>query len=96
MRYAARTDSNHQLIVKTLRDCGCSVQSLAALGEGVPDLLVARNGIMWLLEVKDGSKCPSQRKLTPAQQTWKATWKAPVKIVTTIAEALNAVNISLK
>lgn len=93
MRYAARTDSNHQRIVKALRDCGCSVQSLAALGEGVPDLLVARNGMMWLLEVKDGDKCPSQRGLTPRQEEWIACWKSRVHVVNSVDEALAAVDL---
>lgn len=40
MRRAARVDANHAEIVAALRDRGCLVQSLAALGHGVPDLLV--------------------------------------------------------
>lgn len=40
MRRAARTDANQTAIVEALRKCGASVQSLAAVGKGVPDLLV--------------------------------------------------------
>ena len=52
MRRAARTDSNHLELVKAFRTLGCSVLSLAAVGKGVPDLLVSIKGITWLVEVK--------------------------------------------
>ena len=46
MRRAARVDSNHIEIVKAFRKLGCSVLSLASLGKGVPDLLVAVHGVV--------------------------------------------------
>jgi hypothetical protein len=52
MRRAARTDTNHTATVAAFRKLGCSVLSLASLGRGVPDLLVALGGITWLVEVK--------------------------------------------
>ncbi len=52
MRRAARVDGNHAEIVDFFKKLGCSVLSLAPLGGGVPDLLVAINGITWLVEVK--------------------------------------------
>ena len=71
MRRAAKVDTNHREIVAALERCGCSVQSLAAVGAGVPDLLVgvaARAGRLTLLmEVKDGARPPSERRLTPDQ-----------------------------
>jgi hypothetical protein len=92
MRRAARTDSNHSEVVSTLRSAGCYVLSLAAIGGGVPDLLVWAPTIGYaLLEVKDGSKPPSARKLTPDQQDWHRAWGGPVFIVTNPEEALRAV-----
>ena len=82
MRRAARIDANHAAIVNTLRKCGCEVQSLAACGQGVPDALVyhrATNRLM-LVEIKDGTKSPSTRRLTPDQIAWHARW--PVAVVT--------------
>lgn len=52
MRLKARTDANHSEVVKALRNAGCSVQSLAATGRGVPDLLVGRDGKNLLMESK--------------------------------------------
>lgn len=88
MRRAARTDRNHTEIVDALRKAGCSVQSLAAVGKGCPDLLVARNGQLWLMEVKDGSKPPSARELTWDQILWHQAWNCPVYTVLSIEDAL--------
>jgi Holliday junction resolvase len=92
VRRAAKVDANQAAVVKALRRVGCSVQSLAAVGAGVPDLLVGRNGRTFLLEVKDGSKVKSAQKLTPAQVDWHSTWKgAPVVVVSSVVEALREV-----
>ena len=74
MRRAAKIDKNQTEIVEAMRKAGATVQSLAAVGAGVPDLLVGFKNRTALVEVKDGSKCPSARKLTPDQQQWHATW----------------------
>lgn len=93
MKKFGRTDANHVKIVKALRDARCSVVSLAPLGSGVPDLLVARCGVMWLIEVKDGTKPPSQRRLTPDQLEWISKWKAHVYVVESVGEALKVVTV---
>jgi hypothetical protein len=55
MRRAAKIDGNHTEIVKQFRGYpGVTVLSLAAIGKGVPDLLVAFRGVMWLVEIKMG------------------------------------------
>lgn len=91
MRKYGKVDANHTHIVKALRALGCSVQSLASLGNGVPDLLVARNGRMALMEVKDGMKSPSQRKLTDDEFEWIQKWNAPVYVITSVDEAVAAI-----
>lgn len=93
MRKRARTDSNHSEIVTELRKAGCSVQSLASLGSGVPDALVARAGKMFLLEIKDGSKPPSAQRLTYDESIWGLKWRAPVHIVHSVEEAMQAVGL---
>ena len=70
MRRAARTDANQAEIVAALRKAGASVTSLAGVADGCPDLLVGRAGQTLLMEVKDGTKKPSDRKLTPDQQAY--------------------------
>jgi hypothetical protein len=88
-----RIDSNQPEIVKALRSVGASVQSLADLGKGVPDLLVAYRGRNYLLEVKDGSLPPSRRRLTEDEQNWHDSWRGQVVIVETIDDALKVIGV---
>lgn len=91
MRRAARTDANHAEVVKRLRELGCTVQDLSRVGEGVPDLLVGVRGRNMLVEIKDGSKPPSRRKLTPDQERWHRRWLGPIRIVETLDDCLQLV-----
>jgi len=91
MRRAARTDGNHEEIVKALRAVGATVQSLAAVGHGVPDLLVGYQGKTILMEVKDGTKSTSKRQLTEDQVKWIDAWSGgSVFIVDNVEAAWNA------
>jgi len=81
MRRAAKVDSNHAEIVAALRQVGCSVQSLAAVGGGCPDLLVGRGGKAWLLEVK-----AERGRMTPDQVVWFGLWGGPPVVVVRSAE----------
>ncbi len=87
-RARGRTDANHAEIVKALRQAGCAVCDLSGVGKGCPDLLVSRGFETMLLEVKDGAKSPSERRLTPAQQEFHAMWRGRIAVVTSITEAL--------
>ena len=91
MRKYGRIDDNHTAIVETLRAIGCTVQSLASVGGGCPDLLVSRNGKLWLLEIKDGDKPPSRQTLTADQIIWHNNWNGVVHIVNNVETALQAV-----
>ena len=92
MRRAAKVDANQTEIVNALRQVGASVQSLAATGKGCPDLLVGFRGKNLLLEVKDGGKVKSARKLTEDQVVWHQTWRGKVYIVESVDQALNLLN----
>ena len=74
MRRAAKIDANHVQVVLALEAAGATVQSLAAVGQGVPDLLVGFQGKTLLMEIKDGKKSPSHRKLTEQQLAWHGAW----------------------
>jgi hypothetical protein len=87
-RYAARVDANQARIVKALRKIGVAVTPLHTVGNGCGDLLASFRGIWAVLEIKDGSKPPSARKLTPAERLWISLQHAPVHVVTTEAEAI--------
>ena len=93
MRRAAKVDANQASIVGELRAVGASVQPLHTVGAGVPDLLVGFRGQNWLIEVKDGSKPPSERKLTAAQVDWHGAWRGQVVTVKDGAEALRALGV---
>lgn len=92
MRRAAAVDENQHAIVAALRAAGATVQSLAEVGKGVPDLLVGYRRATYLLEVKDGAKVPSAQKLTADQLSWHAQWRGlPVHVVHDVDEALAAI-----
>ena len=74
MRRRARTDANQQAVIDALRQAKATVQSLAEIGNGCPDLLVGYNGRTYLMEVKDGSKPLSGVKLTANQIEWHQQW----------------------
>lgn len=90
MRRAARVDGNHVEIVRALRSAGMTVQSLAAVGQGVPDLLIGWRGLNLLAEVKDGDKCASKQALTAAEAEWHATWAGHVVVARDAEEAIAA------
>jgi len=82
MRRAAKIDANQEQVVQALRAAGATVQSLAGVGKGVPDLLVGFQGKTLLMEVKDGKKPPSERKLTEQQLAWHGAWRGgPLAVV---------------
>lgn len=83
MRRAAKTDLNQPEIVAALRAVGCSVQILAAVGQGCPDLLVGTYGVNLLIEVKG-----PRGTLTKDQVPWHEGWRGQVAVVRTVDEAL--------
>ena len=92
MRRAAKVDANQAEIVQALRQIGATVQSLAAVGNGCPDLLVGFRGKNWLLEIKDGNKPPSAQALTPHQVEWHRVWQGRVVVVNSVESAIAAIN----
>ena len=90
MRRAARIDNNQAEIVDALRKAGATVQSLAAIGKGCPDLLVGCRGKNMLLEIKNENRPPSKQKLTPDELAWHEAWRGSVAIVKNTNDALRA------
>lgn len=95
MRRAAKVDANQAEIVADLRAIGATVQLLHAVGEGCPDILVGFRGSNRLIEIKDGNKPPSARKLTPAQEDWHASWRGQVAVAENIEQALSIIGIEV-
>ena len=85
-----RRDANQKAIAAAFESHGCSVAVLSDLGNGICDLLVAKRGVTFLAEVKDGSKPPSDCNLTPAEAEFMSRWKGIAIVVYNEAGAENA------
>lgn len=89
---AARVDANQPEIVQALERVGCQVLHLHRVGGGCPDLLVkTRGGRLLLLEIKDGSKRPSERGLNMLQKRFHEDWKPCCRVVESVEDALREV-----
>lgn len=93
LRRASRKDANQSRIVKALRDVGVKVY---ILNEPV-DLLTGHKGVLRALEIKDGERVPSQKKLKPSQEKFMADFTGcPVFKVESIFEALSVHGIEFQ
>jgi hypothetical protein len=81
--------------VARLRTEGWSVWDCAAMGGGFPDLCVGKHGKTLLLEVKDGTKPPSARKLTPDEERFFENWRGSAYVVTSPEEAADICRLFL-
>lgn len=88
-----RIDNNQPDIVKVLRQAGASVAVTSNAGKGFPDIVVGYLGVNLLMEIKDGEKPPSQRKLTPDEQKFKDNWLGTYIVVNSVNDALSALEI---
>ena len=85
-RFANRRDANEGEIVRALEAIGCTVHRMNDW-----DLVVGYRQRNVILEVKDGSKPASARKLTPNQMIFQAGWRGQYDVVTSVDEAIAAV-----
>lgn len=88
MRRRAAVDANQAAIVAALRKVGVSVQLLHEVGKGCPDAVCGISGRCYMVEIKDGSKPPSARRLTPAQLEWHRNWRGSVHVLTDVDQAV--------
>ena len=87
MRTAARRDANERDIIKALEAEGAFVRQIN--DEGRFDLLVWHKGQTLLMEVKDGAKPPSARRLSDAEQKFHDEWPGDnLYVVNSEAEAI--------
>ena len=88
---AARVDSNQKEIVKALRQAGATVLHTHQL-KNCFDILVGYNGINYIVEIKDGNKPPSQRKLTTGEEKFRDEWEGgEYYIIESIEQALKLI-----
>ena len=91
MRLRARKDANQQEIVDVLRKWGVSVELIHMVGNGLPDILAGHRGINYLFEVKDGTRAPSERRLTGDEAAFHARWSGQVAVVESPQQALDVI-----
>lgn len=100
MPRALRVDANQAEVVSALRKVGCRVGLTHMVSAGFPDLVVGipslgplfRPKRVVFVEVKDGSRPPSERRLTPDQERWHAEWSGyPVFVIESVEQALELV-----
>jgi len=88
---ASRVDKNQSSLVAAFREFGCQVQDTHEIGKGCFDLIVAIDFLNIFIEVKDGRKPPSARRLTPDQKMWNNTWTGLRAVVTNYDEVIDLV-----
>lgn len=79
-RRAARTDENQQEIVKSFRKLGWYVLIVSQL-KNCCDIIVSKSGRTVAIEIKDGSKPKSSRKLSKGEQIFKDEWLGEWRLV---------------
>lgn len=83
MRRAAKVDKNHAELVKAFRELGYSVLSLARLGSGVPDALVAKDGKSALIEFKS-----AKGKLNKDQLDFVTKWHGAIEVARSVDDVI--------
>lgn len=95
MRKRGRVDDNQPEIVRALRKVGATVESMANLGCGLPDILVGFQGETHLMEIKDGAKPPSKRKLTKDEEKFFGNWRGgSLSVVESIEDAMAVIGVA--
>ena len=88
---ANRIDSNQTELVTYFRAWGCSVLIIADL-KNCCDIIVSKSGRSIFVEIKDGSKPKSQRKLTEGEKKFKAESKGAWRLCENEKDADGIIN----
>ncbi len=91
MRKRGKTDGNQADIVSALRQVGAHVTILSNVGGGVPDLLVARHGKLFLVECKSETGKLTADELAYVNEISRVALVA-VRIVRSPEAALRAID----
>lgn len=93
MYRAAKVDSNQSEIVKALRKLGAAVLITSQLKNAF-DILVGYRGQLFIVEIKDGAKPPSQTKLTEGELKCKTLFESvgiKYHVIKSVDEAINLI-----
>jgi hypothetical protein len=86
-RRAARVDDNQPAIVAAFRKLGWSVLIISQL-KNCCDIIVAKGGVTIAVEIKDGDKPPSARKLSEGEQGFKDNWLGRWELIESINDVI--------
>jgi Holliday junction resolvase len=92
-RRAARIDANQPDLVNIMRGMGASVEITSGAHDGMTDLIVGFGGVTVLVEVKDGSRPPSERKFTPKQVEFHSRFMGAITTIETVDQAIELMNL---
>ena len=87
MRKFGKVDSNHGEIVEGLRRVGATVQSIASVGGGCPDIVVGFRRRNYLFEIKPSDKS----HLTEDEADWHRDWLGMVDGIYCLEDALHII-----
>ena len=80
---AAKVDANQPEIEKAFRKLGWYVLIISQL-KNCCDIMVSKGGRTIAIEIKDGSKPPSHRKLSPGELKFKDEWQGEYALITSV------------
>ena len=79
-RRAARIDDNQKEVVALFRKLGWTVLIISQL-KNCCDIIVSKSGRTVAIEIKDGSKPPSARKLSEGEIKFRDAWQGDYSLV---------------
>ena len=86
-RRAAKVDVNQPEIVAAFRRLGWSVLIISQLKKCC-DIFVAKGGVTIAVEIKDGDKPPSARKLSEGEQDFKDNWLGQWELIESVDDVI--------
>ena len=87
-RRAAKVDDNQKETVKLFRELGWCVLIISQL-KNCCDIIISKNNITIAIEIKDGKKPPSSRKLSEGELKFKSEWKGLYELVICDEDVIN-------
>ena len=79
-RRAAKVDDNQKEIVALFRKLGWTVLIISQL-KNCCDIIVSKSGRTVAIEIKDGAKPPSARKLSDGEIKFRDAWQGEYSLV---------------
>ena len=86
-RRAARTDDNQSDIVNSFRSLGWYVLIISQL-KNCCDIIVSKAGHTIAVEIKDGKKAPSKRKLSEGEEKFRDEWLGDYELVESVEDVI--------